>query len=409
MTVDQTAQLMSVDLLNQQQQQQKRHIRYRLFNNSNRSLSMSNVPSQVDSPAVIVAYQDVTAESSALLTHSEVDLAIRPEMEESFCSNFVCCGQYLPDLHALLQHYEDCHVRFEASQSVEVMDDYGRASSAVMQNGNNMETDESVTAGVLKKSPRHGKRRRLLAVELEQCDYLTDDTNVVSAFDNTVLRTITAPIDQAYHGAMLKRSQSVPAGINYSRLSNLSGNLNSESPMEQYRFIHSILSATVDSADHHLHEGRHYPPMAHSNNNHNTSTRGDLQSASNSFSSSSHLHQSYLSAFEKGDRPYICPVQGCGKAYKNPNGLKYHEKHGHDSASENVERPHRCSVSGCGKRYKNPNGLKYHMAHAHPNFVRHLSNAGIGLSSASTRYSTPSTSSSQQSSSAVAVPPPLYR
>jgi hypothetical protein len=49
-----------------------------------------------------------------------------------------------------------------------------------------------------------------------------------------------------------------------------------------------------------------------------------------------------------------------------------------------VERPHRCAIAGCGKRYKNPNGLKYHMAHAHPNFVRHLGTTMSGSASSST-------------------------
>ena len=41
------------------------------------------------------------------------DELLRPEVEETFCNNFVCCGQYLADLHALLQHYEEAHVQLE--------------------------------------------------------------------------------------------------------------------------------------------------------------------------------------------------------------------------------------------------------------------------------------------------------
>ncbi|KAJ2337206.1 Transcriptional regulator of ribosomal biogenesis proteins, partial [Coemansia sp. RSA 2673] len=35
------------------------------------------------------------------------------ELEASFCRDFSCCGLILNDLHDLLQHYEECHVRFE--------------------------------------------------------------------------------------------------------------------------------------------------------------------------------------------------------------------------------------------------------------------------------------------------------
>jgi hypothetical protein len=59
-------------------------------------------------------------------------------------------------------------------------------------------------------------------------------------------------------------------------------------------------------------------------------------------------------------------------------GLKYHTLHTHTLAEREVaeqvlkairddpaERPYVCKVTGCGKRYKNANGLKYHMLHHH--------------------------------------------
>lgn len=29
------------------------------------------------------------------------------------------------------------------------------------------------------------------------------------------------------------------------------------------------------------------------------------------------------------DKPFVCPVPGCKKRYKNVNGIKYHSKNGH--------------------------------------------------------------------------------
>ncbi|KAI9598528.1 hypothetical protein BDF19DRAFT_411204 [Syncephalis fuscata] len=95
------------------------------------------------------------------------------------------------------------------------------------------------------------------------------------------------------------------------------------------------------------------------------------------------------------DRPYRCAVPGCEKSYKNANGLKYHNLHGHcngtasaasgshnvthngngaDGALANATRgvqvkPYRCTIPECGKSYKNLNGLKYHVEHAHPGAV----------------------------------------
>ncbi|KAG0302211.1 Transcriptional regulator of ribosomal biogenesis protein [Dissophora globulifera] len=78
------------------------------------------------------------------------------------------------------------------------------------------------------------------------------------------------------------------------------------------------------------------------------------------------------------DKPYRCSVSGCDKAYKNPNGLKYHNQHGHcsvpgsgDDDKANV-KPYRCTFMDCGKCYKNLNGLKYHIEHSHPNLAAAL-------------------------------------
>ncbi|KAJ3395623.1 Transcriptional regulator of ribosomal biogenesis proteins [Chytriomyces hyalinus] len=71
------------------------------------------------------------------------------------------------------------------------------------------------------------------------------------------------------------------------------------------------------------------------------------------------------------DRPFKCKLPGCGKEYKNPNGLKYHMRHGHGVDTGNPEldnminKPYQCVIEQCAKRYKNLNGLKYHMQHAH--------------------------------------------
>ncbi|KAJ3220751.1 hypothetical protein HK099_004041 [Clydaea vesicula] len=63
-------------------------------------------------------------------------------------------------------------------------------------------------------------------------------------------------------------------------------------------------------------------------------------------------------------RLYRCLHEGCGKNYKNSNGLKYHLAHYH--IDPNIENKFECSVSGCEKIYKNLNGYKYHLKKTHP-------------------------------------------
>jgi hypothetical protein len=76
------------------------------------------------------------------------------------------------------------------------------------------------------------------------------------------------------------------------------------------------------------------------------------------------------------DKPYKCPIGGCDKAYKNPNGLKYHNQHGHcnmtaDDNESIASKPYQCTIGDCGKRYKNLNGLKYHIEHSHMAALNH--------------------------------------
>jgi hypothetical protein len=90
------------------------------------------------------------------------------------------------------------------------------------------------------------------------------------------------------------------------------------------------------------------------------------------------------------DKPYKCPVENCDKAYKNPNGLKYHQMHGHsdeDTLSEaerDAQKPYMCTIGYCNKRYKNLNGLKYHIEHSHIAKLKQLPTTTTGLDNTTT-------------------------
>lgn len=93
------------------------------------------------------------------------------------------------------------------------------------------------------------------------------------------------------------------------------------------------------------------------------------------------------------DKPYKCAVKGCDKAYKNPNGLKYHNQHGHCSMiadeAESISKPYQCTIGDCGKRYKNLNGLKYHIEHSHVAALNYtLATFGSSLFSSNTATTT---------------------
>lgn len=290
---------------------------------------------------------------------------IFPTIEESsFCSNFQCCGRSLKDLHELLHHYEDSHVRIEdgdedtlASSGFDF--DTVLAADSLLNVGAEASSNRPSSAnftsagGLLTPTPSslastgrpspHSKRPRILTLGIEPCDYANDDSEHLSAFDNTVIR----PIDpnrmyNGHHGYTRiapKRSHSVPAIPNIPLLTGESG----------FKLIHSILSSTAD-------------PLPSESSAFLSNSSGS-SSAAGGLSSSGYPATGYTRS--NNDRPFVCPVSGCGKTYKNANGLKYHAIHGHDGVL--VEKPHKCPFAGCGKRYKNSNGLKYHFQHAHPN------------------------------------------
>lgn len=69
-------------------------------------------------------------------------------------------------------------------------------------------------------------------------------------------------------------------------------------------------------------------------------------------------------------KKYACPVRGCTKSYKNPNGMKYHVMNSHDLNGNFIKpvkekKEYKCSY--CSKEYKTFRGLQTHIqAHQQP-------------------------------------------
>ncbi|XP_068239355.1 uncharacterized protein [Palaemon carinicauda] len=93
------------------------------------------------------------------------------------------------------------------------------------------------------------------------------------------------------------------------------------------------------------------------------------------------------------EKPYVCPVVGCRKRYKNVNGIKYHAKNSHKKDSK-VRKPYRCY---CGKSYITNQGLKNHCHHAHKNETMTVvtTNTGEVLQVPSTQLTSSDISSGQ--------------
>jgi len=229
------------------------------------------------------------------------------DLEHHFCRDFSCCGQVLGDLHDLLEHYEECHVRFEeddrmgldAVENPQAMDD-------VIVN-----EDLNVTRVM---TPLLGMKRMNLGEN--------EDSQPICP------SAITNMVEHDH-----KRQRSVPP----------------ESPR-----------LTIDTMN---------LPTSFSAVSTPTALGEDFLSRAGLVEAGSPL-ATFAPQDAIASKPYRCSVPGCDKAYKNPNGLKYHNLHGHHGTDgtdtdKNLQRPFQCSIGSCRKRYKNLNGLKYHVEHFH--------------------------------------------
>lgn len=65
-----------------------------------------------------------------------------------------------------------------------------------------------------------------------------------------------------------------------------------------------------------------------------------------------------------GEKPYVCPYEGCNKRYSNSSDRFKHTR------THYVDKPYYCKMPGCHKRYTDPSSLRKHIK-AHGHFVSH--------------------------------------
>jgi uncharacterized Zn-finger protein len=83
-----------------------------------------------------------------------------------------------------------------------------------------------------------------------------------------------------------------------------------------------------------------------------------------------HIYLLIKNFFLTGERPYLCPVEGCTKAYSNSSDRFKHVR------THAVDKPYMCKLPGCGKRYTDPSSLRKHVkttAHRQPWIPSHNS------------------------------------
>ncbi|ORX60619.1 hypothetical protein DM01DRAFT_1332745 [Hesseltinella vesiculosa] len=234
------------------------------------------------------------------------------ELEEKYCRDFACCGLILDDLHDLLQHYEECHVRVEDEDDEDVF------------------TPEDPLQELDPLEDLAHMKKRAAA-------YLDDLPSL------HLIQPLPSPADS-------------PSCSSAASVSSESDILEDDKPKvgkKRTYYQSNAVEIITQSAVKKLALATNIQPHFLSDE--------EFFAHAEAFLATAHLNIN-------ADKPYKCPVDGCDKAYKNPNGLKYHNQHGHCSLiteDENVAKPYQCTIGDCGKRYKNLNGLKYHIEHSH--------------------------------------------
>ena len=115
-------------------------------------------------------------------------------LEDKFCKNFSCCGLELQDLHDLLQHFEECHVKMDDDDDDDQEDD--------------MSEDEDIPmGGTRRRATRHDD----LPFELETgIDSMDVDDISIGLIQSTRPQNITTIVTPAATLRSAASSSSTP-------------------------------------------------------------------------------------------------------------------------------------------------------------------------------------------------------
>ncbi|KAI9031686.1 hypothetical protein CLU79DRAFT_729627 [Phycomyces nitens] len=284
------------------------------------------------------------------------------ELEASFCRDFACCGLVLNDLHDLLQHYEECHVRFEDEEGSLYDESESNYWSPVSSPSSCSFAPSEPSSPTL----THEEPESISILKKKAASYLSDLYNAnaataspASLSGSSSLSIPSSPLSVADD---LSIDQSDCLAEDESSLPSKKSQGKKRS-YTQFSTSHpNALDLLTQSAAKKLALATGDLPTPILTDEDFLAQAGALLASANTNANA--------------DKPYKCPVPGCDKAYKNPNGLKYHNQHGHcnlvSDENENVaSKPYQCTIGECGKRYKNLNGLKYHIEHSHMAALNH--------------------------------------
>ncbi|KAN0060001.1 Transcription factor sfp1 [Thecaphora frezii] len=318
---------------------------------------------------------------SRFSTSTESDITVAPSsarLESTFCRNFTCCGQKLDDLHDLLQHYEECHVKFEDDEMpAMIADDDIESSASSSETASQPASPRTATvpssaaAGSSSAASAVASGTSVAAHQKAKPHLQTADSfEATSAFDTAVMRSPSlSKGKKRSFGQYATNSNGSSSAIHQSlRRALIDGGVGRRTPGQPQIYApnspfstpgssipgtpscdsengdffgngvnpsaFSALSIRANGAEEH-----HLPSCAPPNlffPASGTSTAGGQPPAKRERTASANvpitainIENALKASSSCVDKPYKCPAPGCDKAYKQMNGLKYHRLHGH--------------------------------------------------------------------------------
>lgn len=305
-------------------------------------------------------------------TSTESDVTVAPSsvrLESTFCRNFTCCGQKLDDLHDLLQHYEECHVRFEDDEMpAMIADDEVDSSGSSNASTSQPSSPRTSNAGSTSSAAATATAASVTTDNVTTPTGL-DDTDKASAFDTAVMRSPSfAKSKKRSFGQYANASSANPNGAIHQSLRRalidggvgrrVPGTPNIYAPNSPFSTPGSSIPGTprLDTEnDGYFSNGLNpaafsalsirssntdaldlpscappnlfFPASSTASSSSQPPAKREKTSATTSASSLA-LENALRAGAGNIDKPYKCPAPGCDKAYKQMNGLKYHRLHG---------------------------------------------------------------------------------
>lgn len=274
----------------------------------------------------------------------------------------------MDDLHDLLQHYEECHVRFEDDEIASMITDEELETSSLASDGEaGTEISSSASIKSLDSTEEEAALKRgrsLTKAGTPMVSPADENLEFPSAFETAIMRSPSGArgkkrtFGQHANGstanplfrALVENGGRHPLGMSNafaspfsSPSSSRAGTPTLDSENEAFfgsttqTSIFSNLSIRPSAAEEQLPScappNLFFPSAAASQRPSKrerfTATAGNTSANTPASPAASTANVSSAADNTAEHRPYKCPAPGCDKAYKQMNGLKYHRLHGH--------------------------------------------------------------------------------